>query len=99
MEEKRRKIMSKKVLILSGSPRNGGNSDLLCDEFMRGAVESGHKVEKIRVAEKNIGYCRGCYFCKMSGGECVIKDDIAEVLRKMIDADAMKEAYKAGLSV
>ena len=30
--------MSKKVLILSGSPRKGGNSDLLCDEFMRGAI-------------------------------------------------------------
>lgn len=30
--------MSKKVLILSGSPRKGGNSDLLCDEFMRGAM-------------------------------------------------------------
>ena len=42
----------KKVLILSGSPRKGGNSDLLCDEFMRGAKEKGHDVEKIRVAEK-----------------------------------------------
>lgn len=44
--------MSKKILILSGSPRKGGNSDLLCDEFMRGAVESGNDAEKIRVAEK-----------------------------------------------
>ena len=40
--------MSKKVLILSSSPRKGGNSDLLCDEFMRGAKESGHDVEKIK---------------------------------------------------
>ena len=31
----------KNVLILSGSPRKGGNSDLLCDEFMRGAKEMG----------------------------------------------------------
>lgn len=38
--------MYKKVLILSGSPRNGGNSDFLCDEFQRGAEESGHQVEK-----------------------------------------------------
>lgn len=44
--------MSKKVLILSGSPRKGGNSDILCDEFMRGALEAGNTVEKIRVAEK-----------------------------------------------
>ena len=44
----------KKVLILSGSPRKGGNSDRLCDEFMRGAIASGNEVEKIRVAEKKI---------------------------------------------
>ena len=56
--------MSKRVLILSGSPRRGGNSDLLCDEFMRGAVEAGNEVEKIRVAEKQIGFCTGCYYCK-----------------------------------
>ena len=46
--------MSKKVLILSGSPRKGGNSDLLCDEFMRGAQEAGNEVEKIRVVSKKI---------------------------------------------
>lgn len=78
----------KKILILSGSPRKNGNSDMLCDEFMRGAVESGHQVEKIRVAEKNIGFCRGCYACKDTG-KCVIKDDMAEVLQKMIDADVL----------
>lgn len=81
-------FMSKKVLILSGSPRKGGNSDILCDEFARGAAEAGHAVEKIRVAEKNIGYCRGCYACKESG-ICVQKDDMAEVLQKMIDADVL----------
>ena len=81
--------MSKKVLILSGSPRRGGNSDLLCDEFMRGAVESGNEVEKIRVAEKKIGYCSACYFCRDHGGACAIKDDMAEVLQKMIDADVI----------
>ena len=81
--------MSKKVLILSGSPRRGGNSDTLCDEFMRGALESGNQVEKIRVAEKKIGYCKACYYCRQSGGVCAIKDDMAEVLQKMIDADVI----------
>lgn len=81
--------MSKKVLILSGSPRKGGNSDLLCDEFMRGAAEAGHEVEKIRVAEKKIGYCSACYYCRQSGGVCAKKDDMAEVLQKMIDADVI----------
>lgn len=81
--------MSKRVLILSGSPRKGGNSDALCDEFMRGAAESGNEVKKIRVAEKNVGYCRACYYCKKSGGKCVINDDMAEILDEMIKADAI----------
>ena len=79
----------KKVLILSGSPRKGGNSDTLCDEFMRGAVEAGNEVEKIRVSDYKIGYCTGCYYCQKSGGVCAIKDDMNELLQKMIDADVI----------
>ena len=81
--------MSKKVLILSGSPRKGGNSDLLCDEFMRGALDSGNTVEKIRVAEKKVAPCLGCYYCAKNGGKCVQPDDMAEILQKMIDADVL----------
>lgn len=81
--------MSKKVLILSGSPRKGGNSDLLCDEFMRGAEESGNIVEKIRVAEKKIDYCKACYYCTKHNGECVIKDDMADIMQKIIDSDVL----------
>ena len=80
--------MSKKVLTLSGSPRKDGNSDLLCNEFMKGAENAGNSVEKIRVSEKNIGYCRACYACKGTG-TCTIKDDMAEVLQKIIDADVI----------
>lgn len=79
----------KKVLILSGSPRKGGNSDILCDQFAKGAQEAGNKVEKICVADKKIGYCRACYYCRDHAGECAVKDDMAEVLRKMIDADVI----------
>lgn len=81
--------MSKKVLILSGSPRKNGNSDILCDEFARGARSSGNEVEKIRIAEKNVGYCHACYFCRDHAGECAIKDDMREILQKMIDADVI----------
>ena len=81
--------MSKKVLILSGSPRKGGNSDLLCQEFARGAQESGNEVETIRVAAKKIAPYSGCYYCRAHGGECAHKDDMAEVLQKMIDADVI----------
>lgn len=79
----------KKVLILSGSPRKEGNSDLLCDEFMRGAIESGNQVEKIRVADKIVIPCHACYYCRKSGGKCVITDDMGEILQKMIDADVI----------
>lgn len=78
----------KKVIILSGSPRKGGNSDLLCDEFMRGAIESGNEVTKINVAEKKVAPCRACYACKESGN-CIIKDDMADILQAMIDADVL----------
>ena len=81
--------MSKKVLILSGSPRKGGNSDILCDEFMKGAVESGNEVEKIRISEKKISPCTGCYYCAKNDGACIYKDDMAEILQKMIDADVL----------
>lgn len=81
--------MSKKILILSGSPRKGGNSDLLCDEFMRGAKESGNKVDKVFVRDKKIAPCIACYYCRNNDGKCAIKDDMAEVLQKMIDADVL----------
>lgn len=80
--------MNKKVLILSGSPRKGGNSDILCDEFARGAAKSGNEVEKICISEKNIACCKACYACK-TNGICVIKDDMADVLQKIIDADVL----------
>ncbi len=81
--------MGKKVLILSGSPRQGGNSDILCDEFMRGAKEAGHEVEKIRVAGKNIAPCSACYYCRSHAGECMHKDDMAALLQKIIEADVL----------
>ena len=50
----------KKVLIISASPRKGGNSDLLCDQFLKGAKEAGHQAEKISLPEHKINYCLGC---------------------------------------
>ncbi len=80
--------MGKKILILSGSPRKGGNSDLLCDEFMRGALEAGHEVEKIRIQEKKIACCTACYACRDTG-ICAIKDDMTDIMQKMIDCNVM----------
>lgn len=81
--------MSKRVLILSASPRKGGNSDLLCDQFMKGAIEAGNQAEKIRVPDKNISFCTGCLTCQSSGGECVHDDDMGEILEKLIRADVL----------
>ena len=81
--------MSKKVLILSGSPRKGGNSDLLCDDFLRGAQESGNQVEKVFLRSKKVAPCNACYYCKNSGGKCAIPDDMAEILDKMQAADVI----------
>ena len=100
--------MSKKVLILSGSPRKGGNSDILCDEFLRGAQDAGHKAEKIRVAEKKVAPCSGCYYCSTHGGACVHKDDMADEEKASADttlacfrgyADCVEGAVEKGVLV
>jgi multimeric flavodoxin WrbA len=78
----------KNVLIISASPRKNGNSDILCDRFAQGAKESGNSVEKVFLASKNIGYCRGCGVCNNTH-KCVQKDDMAEILDKMVNADVI----------
>ena len=80
--------MCKKVLILAGSPRKNGNSDILCDEFARGAEEAGQQVRKIYVHDLHIGGCMACYACR-GAGVCVQKDGMAEVLDALIEADVI----------
>ena len=81
--------MGKKVLVLSSSPRKRGNSDLLCDQFVKGATEAGHKAEKIFLKDKKINYCTGCGTCYNGAKRCPQKDDMAEILEKMISADVI----------
>lgn len=78
----------KDVLIISASPRKGGNSDMLCDRFALGAKEAGNNVEKIFLPSKNIGYCRGCGVCNTTH-KCVQSDDMGEILDKMVNADVI----------
>ena len=80
--------MSKKVLIISSSPRRGGNSDILCNAFAEGARETGADVEIARIADLNIGYCTGCYACQTTG-KCAVKDDAQSVIDKMMAADVI----------
>ena len=80
--------MNKKVLILSSSPRKGGNSETLAAAFAKGALEAGNLVETVHLREKNYGFCRGCLACQKLG-HCVIRDDAVEVTAKMHDADVL----------
>ena len=78
----------KNVLIISSSPRKNGNSELLCKEGLAGALDSGHEVELVRLAEKQIGYCKGCYVCRKRG-KCVQEDDMPQLLEKIKKADVL----------
>lgn len=82
-------VVKKKVMVFSGSPRKEGNSDLLCDEFIRGALEKGNEVEKIRVTDQKIHYCIACDSCKKKSGQCIWLDDMGWILEKMIAADVI----------
>lgn len=79
----------KKVLILSSSPRRKGNSDMLCDEFMQGALAGGNEVEKIFLRDKTIHPCLGCGVCSEYLRPCPQKDDAAGIIQKMLAADVI----------
>jgi len=81
--------MGKKVLILMGSPRKNGNSDILSDEFARGAKDAGHELTKVIVKEKQINECLGCCACLKNGGKCVQKDDMQNIYEQMNEADVI----------
>ena len=81
--------MVKDVLVISSSPRRGGNSDLLCDTFLEGARDAGHRAEKIFLRDRHINYCTGCGACLEEGKPCPHQDDMAEILDQMIGADVI----------
>ena len=74
--------MCKNVLILSSSPRKGGNSETLASAFAKGAQEAGNQVETVYLREMQYGFCNGCLACQKLG-HCVIKDDAVEIVTKM----------------
>lgn len=82
--------MSKKVLIISSSPREGGNSDTLCDEFLKGAVSKKHDVQKVFLKNEEINYCTGCGYCNtIHQTGCSQIDDMVKILDLMIEADVI----------
>jgi len=81
--------MSKKVLVISSSPRRGGNSDLLCDQFVAAAKKAGNHAEKVFLKDKKINYCQGCGACVGGAKACPQKDDMGGVLEAMVAADVI----------
>ena len=81
--------MSKKVVIISSSPRKGQNSDTLCDEFLRGAQDAGHEAVKYFLEDIEFSSCKACYKCKTPEMKCFQDDGIAKILDDMIDADVI----------
>lgn len=92
--------MNKEILVISTSPRSGGNSDTLAEEWIRGAREAGNHVEKVTLYDKTIGFCRGCLTCQ-STQHCVIQDDAGTIVQRMEKADVLVFAtpiYYYGMS-
>jgi putative NADPH-quinone reductase len=71
-----------RVLGIVGSPRQGGNTDVLVDEILSGAREAGAQVEKVMLADLAIAPCQACYACRESG-KCIQQDDAEDLLAKM----------------
>ena len=75
-----------KVLGLFGSPRRGGNTDLLLEEMLKGAKEAGAQIKKIRISGLQFSPCIECHGCDETG-ECVLDDDMEKVYPKLLEAD------------
>ena len=75
-----------KVLGIYGSPRQGGNSDLLLDKALEGAAAAGAEIEKIYVRDLQISGCQECGGCDQTGS-CVVPDDMKKVYPLLWDAE------------
>jgi len=75
-----------KVLGLFGSPRRGGNTDLLLEEMLKGAQSRGARIERVFLSDWDISDCREYRICETTGN-CVIQDQMQELYPKLMDAD------------
>ena len=80
--------MNKKVYIVSSTPRKNGNSEILANEFARGAEEAGNSVIKINVRELDLKFCIGCLYCQ-SHDKCVLSDEMNSLYNDIQTADVL----------
>ena len=81
-----------KILIISGSPRKGGNTELLAEAFAKGASKH-HQVEIVSVRDYKVNPCLGCNACFTTNGTCAQKDDMAIIYEKMMVSTNQYETY------
>lgn len=77
-----------RIVVLEGSPNKKGSSNLLADEFIRGAKEVGHTIEVIDAAHANLHPCAGCVHCGYEG-PCVQKDNMELFQKQILSADML----------
>ena len=77
-----------RLLGIAGSPRQGGNTDTLLDEVLRGAASRGAETETLNIRQMSIAPCRHCDAC-FEAGECIFKDDMQIVYRELAAADCI----------
>lgn len=75
------------IVVLSGSPRKGGNTAIMVEAFKEGAESAGNNVQVIDVAHLDIHGCRACKYCFTHGGACSIDDDMTGVRQALSGAD------------
>lgn len=76
-----------KIVVLNGSPRREGNTELMADAFVKGAAEQGHEVHKVNLAGKKTAPCLACEYCFAHDGVCIQNDDMKEILELTDGAD------------
>lgn len=81
--------MSKKIVVITGSPRKDGNSFAMTDAFIRAAEEKGHSVTRFDAAQKNVGGCHACETCYKTGKACSFDDDFNEIAPALLEADVV----------
>jgi multimeric flavodoxin WrbA len=81
--------MSKKIVVFVGSPHLDGNVATAVNEIIEGAKSNKAECMIYNLNELKIGYCKGCFACNKTGGKCVIKDDMQEIIKQISDADVI----------
>ena len=81
--------MSKKIVVITGSPRKNGNSFAMTDAFIQAAEAKGHTVTRFDAAMKNVGGCHACMTCYKTGKACSFDDDFNTIAPAILEADAV----------